>query len=405
MAESNLNPENPVEGDADRYARQRLIDDWDQTRLAQAVVMVVGAGALGNEVLKNLALLGIGKILIVDLDRVEVSNLSRAVLFRPEDAGQFKAQVAARRLQELNPEVQAQAFTGNVVWQLGLGVFRRVDVVIGCLDNREARWAVNRSCRRLGIPWVDGGLGGFDPFVGSVKVFLPGQGACYECGMGEADWVDIGAGWSCRQAAQRNPGHIPTLITTTAIIAGVQVQEALKILQGRPSAPGSVFMYDGIHGEGQLMTLAERGDCLAHQLFEPVVELLAGIQTATFADVLLAAQQRLGPEAWIELEIPLLLNWVCPECGQVEPVTHLLPHRTPDGPACPACGETRVPQLAYTLQAGQAGLGASLVQAGVPALQIFKARSRDRVAYFELNEDLAGYFSWQGGKNNHVDTH
>ncbi len=83
--------------DDDRYGRLRLISWWRQERLATAKVLVVGAGALGNEVIKNLALLGVGTTYLIDLDEIEASNLSRSVLFCAEDAGRPKAEVAARR--------------------------------------------------------------------------------------------------------------------------------------------------------------------------------------------------------------------------------------------------------------------------------------------------------------------
>src|SRR6478672_779823 len=81
--------------DDDRYGRLRLISWWRQERLAAAKVLVVGAGAPGNEVMKNLALVGVGTTFLIDLDRIEASNLSRSVLFRAEDAGSPKAEVAA----------------------------------------------------------------------------------------------------------------------------------------------------------------------------------------------------------------------------------------------------------------------------------------------------------------------
>ena len=86
----------------DRYERLRMIGWWDQQRLEQANIVVVGAGALGNEVLKNLALLGIGNTLVIDFDHIEVSNLSRSVLFREIHDGQSKAIVAAKMAMELN---------------------------------------------------------------------------------------------------------------------------------------------------------------------------------------------------------------------------------------------------------------------------------------------------------------
>src|SRR5208283_4323259 len=92
----------------DRYSRLRLIPWWDQAKIASARVLVIGAGALGNEILKNLALLGFRKIIVVDLDRIEESNLSRTILFRPENVGEFKAAAAARTYQSIAPDSVAQ---------------------------------------------------------------------------------------------------------------------------------------------------------------------------------------------------------------------------------------------------------------------------------------------------------
>ena len=98
-----------------RYHRQTLIEWWDQHRVAQARVLVVGAGALGNEILKLLALIGVGRVLVYDMDRIERSNLSRGVLFRDDDEGALKVDVAARRMRELNPEIRVTARAENVV--------------------------------------------------------------------------------------------------------------------------------------------------------------------------------------------------------------------------------------------------------------------------------------------------
>src|SRR3954454_2230549 len=141
--------------DADRYGRLRLIPWWRQEKLAAARVLVVGAGALGNEVVKNLALLGVGTTYLIDLDNVEPSNLSRSVLFRTIDGGRSKAEVAAERAREINPECTFVPVHGDVITDLGLGHFLDADVVIGCLDNREARLWVNRQCWKVQRPWVD----------------------------------------------------------------------------------------------------------------------------------------------------------------------------------------------------------------------------------------------------------
>src|SRR4051812_16342974 len=172
-----------------RFDRFKLISWWDQRRLAEAKVLVIGAGALGNEIIKNLALLGVGHVVIADLDRIENSNLSRSPLYRETDEGKHKATTAATAAQGIYPAMKVQPFAGNVVYDLGLGVFRWADVVLGGLDNREARLAINRACWKLNKPWIDGAI---EQIQGTARVFVPdgevGEAPCYECTMSDADW-------------------------------------------------------------------------------------------------------------------------------------------------------------------------------------------------------------------------
>src|SRR5947199_3345390 len=119
ISESDTNAQ-----EQDRFHRFRLISWWDQAKLSRAKVLVVGAGALGNEIVKNLALLGVGNVLIADMDRIENSNLSRSILYRASDNGQLKADVAARVAREIYPAIKVHPFNGNVVYDLGMGVFR-----------------------------------------------------------------------------------------------------------------------------------------------------------------------------------------------------------------------------------------------------------------------------------------
>src|SRR5256885_1731373 len=115
-------PESLAEPAENRFERFKLIGWWDQSRLSRARVVVVGAGALGNEIVKNLALLGVGNLFIADMDRIENSNLSRSVLYREADSGAAKADTAAKAARSIYPEIHAHAFHGNVVYDLGLGV-------------------------------------------------------------------------------------------------------------------------------------------------------------------------------------------------------------------------------------------------------------------------------------------
>src|SRR5438876_7911246 len=120
----------PTEATADRFDRFKLIGRWDQNRLANARVLVIGAGAMGNEIIKNLALLGVGHLLVADMDRVENSNLSRSVLYRAADNGALKASTAAAAAREIYPDLKAHAFNGNVVHDLGLGAYRWANIVL-----------------------------------------------------------------------------------------------------------------------------------------------------------------------------------------------------------------------------------------------------------------------------------
>lgn len=195
----------------DRYSRLRLIPWWDQDKLKHARVMVVGAGAIGNELIKNLSLLGVGTIFVVDMDEIEHSNLTRSVLFRREDVSHYKADVAAMRGMELNPDVCIHALCANVVTEVGLGLFRRMDVVLGGLDNREARLSMNQSCYKVNIPWIDGAI---EALGGFARVFIPPEGPCYECTMTEADWQQIRKRKSCALLTQT----LTALLTISGIL-------------------------------------------------------------------------------------------------------------------------------------------------------------------------------------------
>lgn len=100
--------------------------------------------------MKNLALFGVGHIYVVDFDQIELSNLTRSVLFREDDAYNhaYKAEVVAKRAMEINPQIKVTPIVGNLFSEVGFGIYRMVDVVIGCLDSRIARYQLNRLCMR-----------------------------------------------------------------------------------------------------------------------------------------------------------------------------------------------------------------------------------------------------------------
>jgi molybdopterin/thiamine biosynthesis adenylyltransferase len=151
------------------FARQTLLEGWNQETLNKSCIFIAGAGALGCEIAKDFALMGIGKIIIVDLDKVETSNLSRQMLFRPGDEGRPKAEVAAERLKEMNPFLSVEYYFDKLQ-NLPMEVYEESDVIIAALDNFNARLDLNKICLRLKKPMIEGGTVGFE---GHVQVVIP----------------------------------------------------------------------------------------------------------------------------------------------------------------------------------------------------------------------------------------
>lgn len=296
-------PDEPlVISDDDRYSRFRLIAWWDQEKLAAARVLVVGAGALGNEVLKNLALLGVGTVYIVDFDEIEESNLTRSVLFRSRDRGRPKADAAADVLRDINPEMHVYPRLANIITEIGLGLFRDVDVVIGCLDNREARLWVNRSCWKVNTPWIDGGI---QEINGVVKVFTPPESACYECGMTENDYRLISLRYSCPLLRQEDilSGKVPTAPTISSIIAGMQTQEALKLIHSMPVEAGQAMVFNGIANQFYKTAYQRNTDCLSHDTYPEPIELPLQAGETTAKHLLAAVREHSQAEGPLTLEL------------------------------------------------------------------------------------------------------
>jgi len=212
------------------YHRQELITWWDQEALLSSRVLVVGAGALGNEIVKNLALVGVGNITIVDMDIIEHTNLARCVFFRRDDELKLKAEVLAREASKMNSDVKADFYTVPVQ-DLGDGFLLNFDLILAGLDNREARVWLGAAAKRTGKVWIDAAIEGL---MGKVQTFVP-DGPCYACTMGDKDWEALTKRLSCKLLGveEMEGGHAPTNATTSSIIAGIQTQEAIKYLVGK----------------------------------------------------------------------------------------------------------------------------------------------------------------------------
>jgi molybdopterin/thiamine biosynthesis adenylyltransferase/DNA-binding transcriptional regulator YhcF (GntR family) len=372
----------------DRLGTFEFISWWEREKVQAAKMMIVGAGALGNEVLKNLAFMGVGHLFVVDFDTIEAANLSRSVFFRPEDNGKKKAEVAARRVKELNPDVQVQFFHGDVNTDLGLGVFRQMDVIIGCLDNREARLSVNRFCYWLNKPWVDGAI---QELFGLARVFVPGQGACFECTLTEQARREMSLRYSCPLLARQNIllGKVPTTPTISAIIGGMQSQEALKLLHDMPVEAGKVTHFNGLTNEVHTTAYVEKEDCESHWIYGDITELPDRRATDTsLAQMLEIARAELGEEVVLELDQEIVLALECHTCHTVMEVLKPVSQVSLEEGRCPGCGELREVHMSHVITGDEPFLERTLLSIGVPPLHILRARNSVEYRFFELTGDL-----------------
>lgn len=252
-----------------------------QEEVSNARIMVVGCGALGNEVLKNLILLGARHLVVVDFDRVEKDNLSRSVLFTKDDAdaGRYKVDAVVQRLRQMAPKTEVTPICGDIAYDVGLGLIRQMNVLIGCVDNRWARYCINRHAMRAGIPWVDGAI---DTLEGTARVFRPSEN-CYACNLGPEGLRDMARRMSCAGMIRRNieAGKAPTTSIAASVIGAVEVQEAMKLLHPQElqegeqtSLCGKMFYYEGQHLTTRLVGFkAYDDDCAVHDRWEPVRKL------------------------------------------------------------------------------------------------------------------------------------
>ncbi|MCC8120324.1 MAG: ThiF family adenylyltransferase [Bacteroidales bacterium] len=281
---------------------------FDLDHIRHAKIMVVGCGALGNEVIKNSTFAGIGHLALVDPDIVEHRNLSHSILFRKSDADNKakKVDAAARSAKELSPSIEIDTIAGDICHDVGLGLIKQMDVVIGCVDNKYARFFINRLCMRAGKPWVDGGVFGLE---GTVKVYMPGRN-CYACGLDLQSLQELKGSMSCADIVERqvSTGHVSTSSIIASVIGAVQVQEALKLLHPRELADGTfvslcgkIFYYEGMNLTSRIAEMrAYDEDCCEHEQWDEGEDL--GIQaTNTAAECMWIVNKKLENDCKILL--------------------------------------------------------------------------------------------------------
>ena len=251
--------------DQDRLERSKRISWLDMEKISRIKCLVVGAGALGNEAVKDLVLSGFRDIHIVDMDHVVRSNLNRCVFFREGDAERktMKADIVASRAMELDPTARIMASVAGIE-TYDVERFRSFDLVLGCLDNIAARLHVNSHAYSAHRPYIDGGTNGFR---GKVQVVIPPDTPCLQCAMNRTHYRVMEKRFSCTgtDMSYFEP-KTPAEITTTSVVAAIQVREALKLASDRSDkCIRNIMFYDGLNGTSDELEVDIDTDCPMHE--------------------------------------------------------------------------------------------------------------------------------------------
>lgn len=374
----------------DRYERLTAIDWWDGTLIRGARAIVAGAGALGNEVVKNLVLLGWGTVVVVDRDVVEASNLTRSLFFNTADVGDLKAPALAESAMRLNPDSRVLGLAGDLRAVLSAGLVQRADLVFGCLDNLGARVALSQLARRAGRLMIDGGL---TTWEGTVQLFAPDSpdapAACFACGLTEDDVRQLTLRHSCLAYERRAlaAGGVPTTPTVTSAVAAMMVQEAVKWLHRDrhelPVAVGREMRIDLAHGRFWNHALTVNESCELHwEQASP--EAGAAVQwNDSWQDILKQCRAAAAiPDGVLQLPVRLLLRWQCPACGASDEAMHAY---AADGPLpCAECGQDAIPTFAAHVDGSEDWADRSPLDMDMPPWSWLELRAEGVVRTFEL---------------------
>ncbi len=383
---------------ADRYQVTKLIEWWDQEKLANATVLLCGVGAAGNEVAKNLALLGIGRLILVDFDIIETNNLLKTVLFREKDVNQRKVDAAARAIREINPDVEVWPVHGNLMCDFPLGLIHDADVVLCALDSFGSRWFLNRVCFETGTPWVDGGL---DVLDGRVRSFYPQKTGCLECDFDPDHYARLDRRVGCGfLAARLPPAKIPTTPTSASIVGGFMVQEAIKLIHGDTSTAGHVFDYHGnfyvIHYQ-----IKPKETCFlaCTTLPLPVIEWAADSARVTLTDLFDFAAGALNTR---DLQLMPYARYTeplhCPACDHQAHCClseeYLL--ETGGVPDCPECGAQRQAVPLDVFLPDDKFCCHTLKTLGFPSRHLYRMRKNDyTVTLIKIDEPVPEFTSFE----------
>jgi len=212
--------------------RMGIVDNYEKIR--EYTVAVVGIGGVGSVTAEMLTRCGVGKLLLFDYDKVELANMNR-LFFRPDQSGMSKVEAAEHTLRDINPDVEFETYNYNITTVDNFNHFMEriskgglkggnVDLVLSCVDNFEARMAINTACNELKQTWIESGVSE-NAVSGHIQVIIPGETACFACAppLVVASNID-------EKTLKRDGVCAASLPTTMGIVAGFLVQNTLKFL-------------------------------------------------------------------------------------------------------------------------------------------------------------------------------
>ena len=250
-------------------------------------------------------------------------------------------------------------------------------MVLGGLDNREARMYINQACWKTSTPWIDGAIEGL---MGLVRLFVPPETACYECTMSERDHELVAARRSCSLSSREEmlAGKVPTTATTASLVAAIQVQEAIKLLHaerlGEPALAGAGYHFVGLTHDSYLVQYQRREDCLSHDTYH-----LEGLETfpeeSTFRDLLNRAKSDLGTDAIIEFEQELVTRGSCEACETSERIERPVDGLDPGRGLCPKCGHPWRLEFAHNVDDESTMIDRTASEVGLPPNEFVVGRS------------------------------
>ncbi|WP_448565753.1 HesA/MoeB/ThiF family protein [Thalassotalea ganghwensis] len=218
-----------------RYSRQLMLPqlgEQGQLCFKQSHIVIVGVGGLGCSAAQYLAAAGIGELTLIDHDTVELSNLSRQLLFKDKDIGLSKVHCAEKALTRLNPHLKINAFDQEVSQVWSALSFSGVDIVIDCSDNLTTRAFINRQCRQMKLKLVSGSAIGVQGQLLSLD-FSEQQSPCYQCWLPEIKEQES----SCRD--------LGVLSSIVGVIGTMQATAALRLLLGDKAGLNQLLLFDG----------------------------------------------------------------------------------------------------------------------------------------------------------------